>query len=307
MGSLNTDYRVDVGFWRHRKTLRLIRLVGLEGPVCVQRLWAHAAEFIPNGDLSDMDAIDIADAAEWKGEANSFLEIMIEQRWIDKKDGGLFLHDWEEHQTWVVKAPERREKAKKAASARWENCKENATSNATSMQQAMLNNATSNAPSPSPLPSPTPKDITEVITSVVPPGTNGNKKADKVPSCPYKEILELYREILPELRQIEWNDDRATQMRVRWREKPERQNLGWWKWYFELVRQCPWLMGENEKNWTADLDWLTGKKNMPKVLDGKYKSRNQSCQTAHTSIGNKNMKVAEAYLKRKGIDPCKTS
>ncbi|MFA5378170.1 MAG: hypothetical protein WC455_20625 [Dehalococcoidia bacterium] len=146
----------------------------------------------------------------------------------------------------------------------------------------------------------------EVVTSIVPEagasGTgNGGKpaKGSRVPECPHQEIMRLYREILPELPQIEWNDDRALQLRTRWREKPERRCLDWWKSFFELVRQCPWLMGENEKGWIADLEWLTRKKNLPKVLDGKYKARDNG--TGLTKVGQRNKSVAEAYLEKRGL------
>ena len=142
----------------------------------------------------------------------------------------------------------------------------------------------------------------EVITSIVPEaetsGTNGSKipkKADKLPSCPHQQILELCYQILPELPRIEWTDDRASQLRTRWREKPERQCLDWWKWYFELVRECPWLMGENDRKWMADFEWLTRKKNMPKVLDGKYKIRDGLRTGQISKVSEKNLAAIKAF------------
>lgn len=49
-----------------------------------------------------------------------------------------------------------------------------------------------------------------------------------------------------------------------------REDLGWWQEYFGMVSRSPWLLGENSRGWTADLDWLLVEENMAKVLEGKY-------------------------------------
>ena len=49
-----------------------------------------------------------------------------------------------------------------------------------------------------------------------------------------------------------------------------REDLGWWQEYFNTVSRSPWLLGENSRGWTADLDWLLNESNMAKVLEGKY-------------------------------------
>lgn len=49
-----------------------------------------------------------------------------------------------------------------------------------------------------------------------------------------------------------------------------REDLGWWQEYFGMVSRSPWLLGENPRGWTADLDWLLSEGNMAKVLEGKY-------------------------------------
>ncbi len=127
-------------------------------------------------------------------------------------------------------------------------------------------------------PLPLPGDV-EAVASIVPETsvseTESAGKSPGTPQCPHREIRLLYSTILPELPQIEWNEDRATQLKARWKEKAERQALSWWESFFRLVRECAWLMGENDKGWMADLEWLTRKKNLPKVLDGKYKVRSR--------------------------------
>lgn len=99
------------------------------------------------------------------------------------------------------------------------------------------------------------------------------------PDCPHAEIVALYHEALPELRRVrDWTPDRQAFLRARWREKPARQNLDWWRKFFGYVRDCPFLMGEGAQSadrppFTADLEWLVRPQNFRKVIEGKYQRR----------------------------------
>lgn len=110
----------------------------------------------------------------------------------------------------------------------------------------------------------------ELIDSTV---VDGSKKSD---SCPHREIIHLYHETLPELRRVRvWKGQREAFLRSRWREDIQRQNLDWWKGFFEYVRGCPWLMGTvdagyGRKPFQADLEWLVRPQNFVKVVEGKY-------------------------------------
>ena len=92
--------------------------------------------------------------------------------------------------------------------------------------------------------------------------------------CPHGKIVDLYHQGLPELPAVrEWNDVSKKNLRARWRENEERRSLEWWRRYFELVRGYPYLMGSNDHGWTANLAWLISPKNMAKVLNGHYQTR----------------------------------
>ena len=153
---VNKDIRLAISFIDHPKVIKLERLLTFEGVKSLLRLWCFAAQNKPNGCLTGMDAEDVEIAARWPGEPGIFLSAVTDKKchFIDIVDGVFCLHDWEEHQGYVVHAKERSDKAKLAANARWQN--RNATSNATSMRQAMLNKAASNAPDPDPDPDPDP-------------------------------------------------------------------------------------------------------------------------------------------------------
>ena len=90
-------------------------------------------------------------------------------------------------------------------------------------------------------------------------------------SCPHQQIISLYHEILPELPMVKvWTQKRAKQLRARWMEQEKRQCLEWWRKYFEYVRESAFLMGNNNRGWSPDLEWLTNQSNLTKVIEGKY-------------------------------------
>jgi hypothetical protein len=81
---------------------------------------------------------------------------------------------------------------------------------------------------------------------------------------------------LPELPRVrEWGKASRSHLNARWRERSDRQNLGWWRDYFEFIRSMDWLMGrvpskDRRDPFRADLLWLSGAQNMDKVLSGRY-------------------------------------
>lgn len=160
---MNTDIRLSVGFWKHPKTNRLERRLGLKGVRSLQILWAWASQNRPDGLLRDLDSEDVEFVSDWRGKRGAFTQAIIDLRWMDvNEDGGYALHDWQDHNGWASHAQERSRLAKEAASARWRNktCGGNADGNADSNAETCGGNAggnaDGNAPSPSPSPSPFP-------------------------------------------------------------------------------------------------------------------------------------------------------
>lgn len=103
--------------------------------------------------------------------------------------------------------------------------------------------------------------------------TIGNSGA--VTDCPHDEIISLYHELLPVCPQVRvWTDKRRKMLRARWREDVKRQNMEWWKKYFNFVASCDFLVGKGggERPFFADLEWLVNPSNMVKVIEGKYQN-----------------------------------
>jgi hypothetical protein len=171
------DIRLATTFWDHWKTLFLQSSLGLEAPVCLQRLWCFAAIYKPDGKLTGMNAKAIELACRWPGNPESLVGHLVDLGFLEVIDGVYVLHDWATHNGYVATANARSEKAKNNANKRWNSrfsgrtpdaknattdASSNASSNASSIarKDASSNassNADGNAPYPSPYPSPSHK------------------------------------------------------------------------------------------------------------------------------------------------------
>lgn len=161
---MNTDIRLSVTFPTHPKTVKLGKKLGPQGPLSLIYLFLFAAQHRPDGVLSGMDDEDISIAAQWPKEPKHFVDNLLAVRFIKKENGVYFINDWNVHNPYAVHAPERSEKAKKAAEKRWgkadaKTCNEQCSEHNQAMPLASISNAqseSSNAPSPAPSPNPFP-------------------------------------------------------------------------------------------------------------------------------------------------------
>lgn len=114
-----TDIRLSVRFFDDIKVRRLQHIHGAEGVLGLQRLWVYTALNRPLGILDDIGDSDIPLITDVY--ANEFLETLLKLNFLMRdSDGVLRLVNWEKHQTWVIDAPKREEKARKAAKAKWD-------------------------------------------------------------------------------------------------------------------------------------------------------------------------------------------
>ena len=114
-------------------------------------------------------------------------------------------------------------------------------------------------------------------------GTEGESSAVAEPSasagsCPHQQIIDLYHEMLPAARRVrDWTPARQQALRARWREKPERQALNWWRKFFGYVSASDFLCGRTNpapgrKPFDLSLDWLCKSENLVKVVEGAYEN-----------------------------------
>jgi len=88
---------------RHPKTTRAARALGITRPHLVGHLhflWWWVLEYAPDGELHDHAALDIAEAAEWPGDPEAFVDALLscglgEPGFLRRnEDGSLAVHDW---------------------------------------------------------------------------------------------------------------------------------------------------------------------------------------------------------------------
>jgi hypothetical protein len=89
----------------HPKTKRAARILGITRPQMIGHLlclWWWCLDYAQDGSLSDFDNADIADAAEWEGEPDDFIDALLNCGPADRagflvNDNGLHVKDWEEY------------------------------------------------------------------------------------------------------------------------------------------------------------------------------------------------------------------
>ncbi len=120
------DIRIDVRWRNHPKRAKLAFLLGHDATGYVLDLWISTAQSKPDGVLRGLDEMDIALMAGWRGSPADFVAALQATRLLERNEtqNCWQLHDWHEHQPWVIGEPERVARAKKAINARWEKAKE---------------------------------------------------------------------------------------------------------------------------------------------------------------------------------------
>lgn len=84
----------------HRKLKKFARILDVSKAEALGRLalvWLWVAEYAPDGVISPaFDVLDVADAAEFPGSPEGFVEALVEAGFFEyADDGGLLVHDWQ--------------------------------------------------------------------------------------------------------------------------------------------------------------------------------------------------------------------
>jgi hypothetical protein len=91
----------------HRKTGRLMRTLNIPRPAAIghlHALWWWCLDNAPHGDLSGVDAEDIAEGGLWEGEPYTFLHALVSSGFVDESG---FVHDWGEYAGRLLVASEK--------------------------------------------------------------------------------------------------------------------------------------------------------------------------------------------------------
>jgi hypothetical protein len=111
--------RILDSFPDHPKTLSLARVLGdLNAGMYCMRLWTWASKSAKDGDLSNLDPLDLELIMRWHGEPGRCFAAMVGVRFIDRREGGGFeIHEWAEHTGGDIEKMEERAAEKRADAA----------------------------------------------------------------------------------------------------------------------------------------------------------------------------------------------
>lgn len=121
--------------------------------------------------------------------------------------------------------------------------------------------------SPSPVPVPVPQEDTdqkgEERESI-----SAARFSSEASRRGIERFVELYHAVLPQLpRVVALSGARRRKIAARIHDHP----LAWWQGVFVRAAKVPFLAGENDRGWRADLNWfIANDENALKVLEGKY-------------------------------------
>ena len=209
-----------------------------------------------NGGPLPADDAMLAATCRLSGDAWSIAKAVLIRFFTVSDDGMTWVHERIDRELSGAAENKQRRivRAKNAAEARWGN---DAKSNATSMRQAMLDECPS--PSPSPI---------KIKSSC-------NQQADDGHRFRFAEIQEAYNRIcsptLPKCMSATEERKRKARRMVDLEfngKRPFREHgLPMWESYFrDCLTNKHWI-GENDRGWRADFDFVTNPKNAIKLLE----------------------------------------
>jgi hypothetical protein len=113
------DIRLNTRLAEHPKTRKLERRLGAAACWALVKLFLWVGDSRPDGDLTGLSDEDLELAVNWSGPA-PLVPVLADVGFFDGESGNYRVHDWAEHQPFVSARPERVERAKAAARARWD-------------------------------------------------------------------------------------------------------------------------------------------------------------------------------------------
>jgi len=91
----------------HPKVLRLCGRLSKPLPEIIGHLhllWWWTAVYRLSGELTGLTDSEIASYSRWQGDAKVFVTALIKERWLDRKGGKTYIHDWSCYCGKLIKA-----------------------------------------------------------------------------------------------------------------------------------------------------------------------------------------------------------
>jgi hypothetical protein len=177
---------------RHPKTFKAARLLGISRITMIGHLhllWWWALDYAEDGDLSRYDEAEIAQGAEWDGDAHAFVSGLVQAGFLDSDGDTMLFHDWHDYAGRLIEqraANAERMKRKRAEHVR----------------------CTCSARTPATVPNRTKPNLT-IPEEHVPKPQAVSTPAEKPPPVEFDQDSEPYQLACHLRRRILDNDDRA--------------------------------------------------------------------------------------------------
>lgn len=97
--------KLESGYFTHKKTRRLMALLGEQAPLYPIQLWSYCIVNQPDGDLSTYTNNEVAGIAGYMGDGDTFWSAMCQVGFIDPDTRKV--HNAEEHFGWSIRHKER--------------------------------------------------------------------------------------------------------------------------------------------------------------------------------------------------------
>lgn len=261
----------QVGVRDHPKTKRASRMLGVrqsELVGCLHFLWYWALEYAPDGDVEDFEPEDLADAADWPGDPELFVNALTtcgpkgSAGFLERVDGRLIIHDWEENQgsqfRGRVMAANRKRRSREQAQ------------DDTPDRDVDVTNADTVTPDRGTV---TPdRDLARAKDRPTgPTGPTGQDRTDpRASACEATAPIEDFHVLCPSLPKVrQLTEPRKKRLAKALGELGE-EGL---RTLFRRVEASDFLSGR-KTDWRADLDWILKPEHLTKILEGSYDNRN---------------------------------
>lgn len=133
---------LDLNYFDHPKTRRLVGILGPMSDVLPPRLWAYCGKLHPkDGAMKGYSGLEVEGVIGWTGEAGRAIEALMRVGFVKETTNGFACVDWRQHEGHIGALSRR---ASDAAKKRWTRY---ANGNAEPHAVALLKHTTSNTPS----------------------------------------------------------------------------------------------------------------------------------------------------------------
>ena len=259
-------------------------------------LWLWALDNAPDGSLEKVRPRSLAIAAQWDGDPDAFVEALKNAHLLDvAEDGSLYLHDWHEY---GGKLTAKREAERERSRIRRQTTNGQPTDDQETTDGQPTDDRTDDQETTSGK-SKTKSKSKSKSKNLLSSEANASEESETPAAdpVPYEAVKTVYHDhcpSYPRIRKLSANRKKA--IAARWKEYGG--NLATFIELFDLAEASPFLKGQNDRNWSADLDWLMKSDNMAKVLEGKYNDTRR--QQIRRGSGSSTMDVLEGIIAQEG-------